>query len=377
MKNIQGLPQNSVTSLTDFDELKNYKNAIDHSIAENYYINSALEKSAAERDFEFMPSFIARANNKDSDLNGHFIPEGIFELTKKIEELRGQGVKSARFVVNVGRRRNSEGETTGRMRYHFCAFDYSQNADGKSSLIGIEPAKSSGPGAIQMMLQLDRELKNTLPDIQYALIESDIQKSEADCGIFSLAFVKKMSQEKDAFGTLHEKNINGELPRDDDTCVVYADQAYGLLPASLMKHGHGRSTLDKFLLMQPQAARETVSNKLSNHTNEKYTLESWRNDRLVKRVIGNGESRNISRSIELKRQKEVDKLMMAHDIPQTANQNDRARFLSHLPAPEEATGAASLTTEMTEPASVPAKNHRVRNAFEKFFNGINPGRKNR
>lgn len=360
------------TKFTGTDLLGSYKNAVDASINANYYVHDDLKGQMVRNDFELMPDFIARANQKDKELNAHFVPDGISGLTRKIEEMRASGISSARFVVNVGPAASQSGAPR-QMGYHFAAFDYVCLPNGKSSLIGIDPARASGMGAQKMFIQLNTIFSKKFPDVKHVFIETDIQKSQADCGIFSLAFVKKMSQEKKIFDDLHNKNIHDSLPGLEDTSrVILAENAYDFLPASFMKHGHSRSTLNKFLQKRPEAIEEVMSQKISDETQRKFTLESWQSNYRVKREI-NDKPKEMSRSIEFKRQKELNKLMPSHA--------DSALSIQHKHGGQVAPGSTATgndtmmamgLNEQTDSSAPEAtrKQHRVRNAMRNFFNNL-------
>lgn len=310
-------------AMVPIEEIRNHKKNIDASIKENQWSDNA------ERDFKLMPAFIARANEKDKNLNAYFVRNGINELTDTLAHLTSKRVRSARFVVNLK-------DQDEHVQYHFAAFDYRATRGGKASLIGVDSAIGVGPditmpslranyGATIMLDQLATTLRTRFPETAVIFMETNIQKSTTDCGMFSLAFVKKMSQEKSAFDKLHQKNIAGQLGED---IRMDPDAAYKLLPPSFLKHAHARSTLASFRARQREALdessrtswskifsplhkdpmKQTVSKK-RDASGKKYTLESWAEGRLVTREV-NYEEKTFSRSIELKRQNEINKLLL-------------------------------------------------------------------
>jgi YopJ protease family len=278
-----------------------------------------------------MCDFIVRANKKDKSLQAYFLRNGIQELTDTIGRMTDEGVKSVRFVVNIGRR-------DGRMCYHFCAFDYKVERNGKASLIGVDPAIGIEPagdilsrdrrpnGPAIMRKELETTFRTKFPDTAVIFMETGIQKSTVDCGMFSLAFVKKMAQEKSAFDDIHQNNIAGQWR---EHFKIAPKEAYELLPPSFLKHAHAKSTLEAFLevkreardesskngwikklsaALQKDPMKQTVTNKKRDENGKKFTLEGWHKANEVTRRMGYREI-TFSRSIEFKRQNEISKLL--------------------------------------------------------------------
>lgn len=86
---------------------------------------------------------------------------------------------TARFVVNMG----SGG-------IHCIAVDCAIK-NGKCSLIGIDPVTMNSLGASMLAIRLQSVCKRELPETSLVIMETDMQRSQGECLMFSLFLVKK------------------------------------------------------------------------------------------------------------------------------------------------------------------------------------------
>ncbi|PNQ53654.1 multidrug DMT transporter permease, partial [Vibrio agarivorans] len=190
------------------------------------------------------------------------------------------------FVVNMG-----EGGT------YFSAFEFLKTND-KISIIGIEPATVQGMGPALLAFRCMQAVNREFPDASFAFVETDLQRSNGDCGMFSLFLVNKMLKEKSAMHQIHEKNISGDLKTDHG--ILNKNEADFLIPPSFMKHTQSPSRLERYL-----NANSSIRDACINKKGE--TLKE-RQDRNVTSIESNGKKITYSNSIELKRRMEIESL---------------------------------------------------------------------
>ncbi|MGQ5525544.1 YopJ/AvrA family T3SS effector serine/threonine acetyltransferase [Chitinimonas sp. PSY-7] len=267
----------------DSEAVENYLNSIDQALTDGVQLPS---RTAASSDMRFMEELVELANNKASGLNASLM-NSPRDLANKVKELIEQKQTSARFIVNMG-----DGGI------HFAAFDYSLR-DGKPSVVGVEPATTNGMGPALLVFRCQAAFSEILQNVPTVIIESDLQRSNGECGMFSLSLAKKMFQEQLSFAQIHDKNTQGIL--GDSYGIVTANESNNLLPPTLMKHAQSEKRLQAYLAAQPEA-REVKVNKRGE------TLEE-RQARHIVEQDHNGKSIKYSNSIEVKRQVEITTLL--------------------------------------------------------------------
>jgi YopJ family protease len=274
---------------SDEESLKRYLSEVDAAIKDGYQLAAS---TAASKDKNFMVDFLSLANDKKHDLNAHYC-DSPSEMMEKIKLLLEENKISARFVVNMG-----EGGT------HFSAFEFLKTND-KISIVGIEPATVNGMGPALLALRSMTAVKREFPDASFAFIETDLQRSNGDCGMFSLFLVKKMLKEKYAMHQIHEKNMSGGLKTDYG--ILNKDEADSLIPPSFMKHTQSPSRLARYLNVNSSTGDAPINKKGE-------TLKE-RQDRNILSIESNGKEITYSNSIELKRRTEIESLLSHVSTP--------------------------------------------------------------
>lgn len=264
-------------------DLEGYLDEVDVAIKHGHQLRPS---TAASKDKQFMVDFLSLANEKRHDLNAHYCDSPL-EMMEKIKSLLEENKSSARFVVNMG-----EGGT------HFSAFEFLKTND-KLSVIGLEPATVNGMGPALLALRSKQAIGKEFPDASFAFIETDLQRSNGECGMFSLFLVKKMLKEQSAMQQLHEENISGNFKTEYG--VLNKDEANALIPPSFMKHTQSPSRLEAYLNINP-SARDIPVNKKGETLKE-------RQDRHIVSIENNGKEIKYSNSIEVKRKTEIRALL--------------------------------------------------------------------
>jgi len=188
-----------------------------------------------------MPRLIDSANVSKPGLDLQYANsvQTCVELLKTAVE---NGIPSARYLVNLN--------TAG---IHFCAIDY-RLVDGIPSVISFEPTNP-----VDLAVELDKRLSK-IPAMRFLVVMMNIQRSDDDCGMFSLAFAKKLHKEQDWMTALHQKNAAGELRRSD-TPYTSLEETDKLAPFSLYKHSQTRTRSAEYLERNPDKGNAVVNKK--------------------------------------------------------------------------------------------------------------------
>ncbi|ENM5899483.1 YopJ family type III secretion system effector serine/threonine acetyltransferase [Vibrio mimicus] len=266
------------------EQLSSYIDLMDDAIRQGKQLP---KDTAAANDITLMDDFIAIANQKKEGLNAHFFCSPL-EMVNYIKKLTASENTSARFVVNMG-----SGDI------HSIAVDCAIK-NGKCSLIGIEPVTMNSLGASMLAIRMQSVCKRELPETSLVIMETDMQRSQGECLMFSLFLVKKMHKECEQFQCLHEKNINRELPLTQGLIVSVKD-ADSLLPPSLMKHTQSPNRLQKYLETRPEVMAFMINKKGE-------TLKT-RQQRHITTIELGEKTVSYSNSIEQKRIKEAKDLL--------------------------------------------------------------------
>lgn len=222
-------------------------------------IERALERrtqppaeKVSEIDRTYLPALVAMANREKPGLNAHTVhlttsggPDWP-QFKTFLENWRSEGTESARFII------------TGDDPRHNMAGELRRIGD-TISLILIEPASNgeAGPSLLQFRLYCDVRKE---PDIVFAAIDSDLQRSPSGCGNFSFYLIRKIFKEREHFQTLHERNVAGTLPLDEWKIAKGAD-ADALLPPSILKHAQSSARADAYLENRPEMVMQPVTRR--------------------------------------------------------------------------------------------------------------------
>ncbi|WP_375677899.1 MULTISPECIES: YopJ/AvrA family T3SS effector serine/threonine acetyltransferase [unclassified Bartonella] len=235
-------------------------------------------------DLYMMPALVDQANRKYPEMNLKLTspPDG-FALALK--ETLEKGIKSSRLIVNAQDR-----------GIHFAVVDH-QTIDNKTSLIFLEPTSLRDTLPALLALRTRQSIEHhQFPNIHFAMVEMDIQRSSSECGMFSLSLAKKLYLEAQKLERLHKDNIKGVLCEPDTP--LPAEKLDPYLPARLYKHVQGRRRLGEYLKANPEAAQEKV-NKKGETLNERF-----------ERSLVATEGKTVSVSQHRKRATEYKSLMM-------------------------------------------------------------------
>ncbi|WP_273755565.1 YopJ/AvrA family T3SS effector serine/threonine acetyltransferase [Bartonella sp. MM73XJBT.G] len=199
-----------------------------------------------DTDIRLMPALVEKANRKYPGMNLKLALTAE-KLTHALKETIESGAKSSQFIVNMG------------SRIHFAAMDY-KIIDDKISLIMFEPTTFNNISAWKLGIKINQTLASLpLPPYSFAMAEMDIQRSAAECGMFSLNLAKKLHLESDKLTRMHKDNVKGVLC--EPKTPLPAEKLDSYLPTTFYKHAQGKRRLEHYLKTNPEAAHEKVNKK--------------------------------------------------------------------------------------------------------------------
>ncbi|EHI50148.1 effector protein YopJ [Aeromonas salmonicida subsp. salmonicida] len=205
----------------------------------------------ASIDLGKMPLLIEAANNKHVGLNLNFVSNPI-DLPSEIGRAISNGKEQFRYVVNMGE-----------SGIHFAAIDCKM-VDGKLSLLLMEPANLNSMGPAMLAMRVSSCLKREaeiIPKPHFCIAVMDIQRSNSECGIFSVGLAKKMFSERAPLDALHEEILSERLP-DGMKCDVLEGEALDrLLPPTFYKHAQSQRRLDQYIRAHPDGNDTSVNKK--------------------------------------------------------------------------------------------------------------------
>jgi len=247
------------------------------------------------RDLLYMALLVKQANTKYPQLNLYFVDE-TEKLYALLSHIIADGAESARVIVNIG-----EGGI------HFAALDYAI-IDQKKSVILFEPTNfvCVQRGLLNRVNDIICEINSRSKSVDrccFTAVEMDIQRSDSDCGMFSLAIAKKLYRKSSYLEKMHRANLKGtllvhtpELDRVYEYSSTYElgflppQEADKHLPVSFYKHVQGRRRLEEYLKLNPAARNEIINKKGETIV-----------ERLEKNLAKDRFGKNISISISRKR----------------------------------------------------------------------------
>ncbi len=249
------------------------------------------ERKLIDMDVKFLSLLVEMANNEQPERHIYLAGNPAL-FGNMLIQLVNEGVKSAIFVVNC-----TEDAT------HFAVFSYSLKND-RVSVIGIEPALLVYLDAGRLARAVDSFLREQLPGVAFTMIESDLQRSNAECAMYSLALAKKMHKEQAHFAELHDRNRQGELyslrgENIGSFSFIPGDEADRYLPVSMLKHAQSPKRPQAYLQQNPDAADKPVNKRNENLSD--------RQQRYLATVAKRDKTITFSTSIFHKRQTEIER----------------------------------------------------------------------
>lgn len=238
--------------------------------------------SMAQADAKFLPTLVESeaAHQPGMRLSQHRSPDDLVAyLLQQCRLPAAQGREQG--IVNMG----PDG-------IHFAAFDLAIR-DGQPSVILIESGSMNDEGGSRLAFRLCNEMTRHAPtgkhwpDRALLILETRMQQSSVDCGMFSLMTCKTMFKEASLFESLHTRLRTGAF---DDAAFHHFpfEKTDTLLPPSIMRH--------------TQSKRRLAGYAQRHHGGEE--AEDAEIRRLVRRQKGltfDRENRSYSVSIEFER----------------------------------------------------------------------------
>ncbi|WP_425277455.1 YopJ/AvrA family T3SS effector serine/threonine acetyltransferase [Bartonella queenslandensis] len=201
----------------------------------------------ASTDLKLMPALIEQANCKYPAMRLQ-LATSTHNFALALKEAIANGVQSSKFIIYTKDR-----------GIHFSVIDH-KTIDDKTSVIFFEPTtfNSMKPAVLALRTQLALKA-HELPNCSFSMVEMDIQRSNSECGMFSLSLAKKLHAESQKLARLHEDNLKGVLCKPDTP--LPAEKLDQYLPSTFYKHTQGRRRLEQYLKSNPDAEHEKVNKK--------------------------------------------------------------------------------------------------------------------
>ena len=218
--------------------IKNLESTIENLKRE---INSGAHSEKilySRRDLELMPKMVQVNNEQHPGLNLKFSkdPETLEEI---VDSIKNEKNTSFRIIVNRGPEGN----------IHFSVID-GRVINGKTSLILFESVKMKNSFASNLALESENTFRLKIPDAHFCAAEMDIQRSFAECGIFSLYMAKNLHNNFEKLSEMHKDNIDGLLQKKIVQCasIKYLpfEHTDTYLPADFYKYTQSESRLKAY-----------------------------------------------------------------------------------------------------------------------------------
>ncbi|QND85693.1 Uncharacterized protein ChrSV_3467 [Chromobacterium vaccinii] len=257
-------------------QLNKFISQVENSLAGEGWLT---EKFAA-LDRKFMPDLVRVANETKPGVNLSYrdSPQYIGSFIKSEMD---RGALSGRVILNRG------------AGIHFAVLDY-KVVDGKPSVLFFEPANLKNLGPMFLLASTEVNLKG-LEGACFSAFEMDIQRSDAECGMFSLSLAKKLHKESVIVDGLHASNIAGQLEPENGS-YLSGPEVDKLMPPSFYKHTQGRTRLKQYL---------NVNENGGELVNKKGQTLLERQQQYVEDTSG---GRNVIKSMHEKRLIELERL---------------------------------------------------------------------
>ncbi|SUX55949.1 YopJ family acetyltransferase [Chromobacterium vaccinii] len=239
-----------------------------------------LTEKFAALDRKFMPDLVRVANETKPGVNLSYrdSPQDIGSFIKSEMD---RGALSGRVILNRG------------AGIHFAVLDY-KVVDGKPSVLFFEPANLKNLGPMFLLASTEVNLKG-LEGACFSAFEMDIQRSDAECGMFSLSLAKKLHKESVIVDGLHASNIAGQLEPENGS-YLSGPEVDKLMPPSFYKHTQGRTRLKQYL---------NINENGGELVNKKGQTLLERQQQYVEETSG---GRNVIKSMHEKRLIELERL---------------------------------------------------------------------
>lgn len=203
-------------------------------------------------DLSNVRSIVDAQNRRKAGLNLHY-HGSTASLVEALNQLDVNESHHQRAVFCVGSHEGSP---------HHAAVDIRREPGKPMTLVVMEPAPMGIFAHVESHSQFIGAIKDTpgLADARIVVINGNIQKSPADCVMFSLSFASKMHKEAADISKWHDRLANDEPIAPDsvtDTLPsgVKVLNGHDLLPASFLKHAHSMTDL---LKARPELANAVV-----------------------------------------------------------------------------------------------------------------------
>lgn len=240
-------------------------------------------------DKHFMPDLIALANKRKPGLNLMYVSSP-HDLSDLLKNRLMNDYSSHKYMIS-----------TGDDKVHFALLE-TRYINDTLSMILFEPTSLNHLAPGMLLLRIMGELeRHGIHNKNLFTLQMDVQRSDYECGIFCLAFAKKMHKTESDILLLHEKVLKDSLKGTNfEESKKIADE---FLPLYFYKHTQGLGRLGEYL--------DTNSEPLHKNISKKDYYEN-----LIKKKYVEVNNKLMSKSIYVKRLDEYKALrveLLRHD----------------------------------------------------------------
>ncbi len=195
-----------------------------------------------------MDDLVEFENKINPGINMHHVQDA-YEFNSTLKRLLGADESSEcslRFMVCAGVA-PAEVESKHGVRFfanerlvHYCAVDV-RRSEGKVSVLLLEPVTLDGDPFLILKRKIMADFSLEFPDSRISFIGVDVQRSDGECHIFCLSFLRKAFSQKIDFDALHGDNISGRLGLMSDEMMK------NIIPIKFMKHAQSSGRIADYL----------------------------------------------------------------------------------------------------------------------------------
>ncbi|QZN97630.1 YopJ family acetyltransferase [Symbiopectobacterium purcellii] len=222
--------------------------------------NTWMDLQLAITDRKVMPHLVALANKRNPALNLVYI-DSPYDLPAHLMSLSPNDYHPNKYIICTG----DDKMHTGMLDARFI--------DNKLSMILFEPTSLNFTAPALLALRINSALEQDMPGVKKPFaLQVDIQRSDYECGIFSLALAKKTHKNDECVLKLHHEIAAKKFEKVTlAECKSITDK---FLPVICYKHTQGLKRLSEYLEAKPESIHHQISGKhkqIMNHIKASYT----------------------------------------------------------------------------------------------------------
>lgn len=236
--------------------LEQYIEKIEESLENNTWMDLKLSLM----DQVVMPHLVALANKRKPGLNLTYV-DSPYDLPEQLMSLSPNDYHSHKYIICA----DDDKVHMGMLDARFI--------DNQLSMILFEPTSLNYTAPALLAVRINSALGRELPAVKKPFVlQMDIQRSDYECGIFSLALAKKSLKNDECVLKLHHEIAARKL--EIYTLAECKDIADKFLPVLFYKHTQGLKRMSEYLEKKPESIHQPINGKhkkIMDHIKVSYT----------------------------------------------------------------------------------------------------------